>query len=99
MCEYSHRIYDRAIDGLTKNAHFRAMLKEAKERGFAPECICFDSWYASLKNLKAVRDYGWKWVTRLSSNRLVSKDYSGNRAVSTVAIESTGSIVHLKDMD
>ena len=49
------------------------MLKEAKNRGSVPECICFDSWYASLENLKAVRSYGWKWVTRLAANRLVSK--------------------------
>lgn len=93
-CDY--RIYDKAKDGLTKNDHFRAMLEEAKTRGFVPECVCFDSWYASLKNLKAVRGYGWRWLTRLAANRLVSKDYSGNRTVSTVAIESTGTTVHLK---
>ena len=70
------------------------MLREAKTRGFVPECICFDSWYASLKNLKAVRSYGWKWLTRLAPNRLVSKDYSGNRPpnVNEVPIESTGTI-------
>ena len=89
-CDY--RIYDKAKDSLTKNDHFRAMLREAKTRGFVPECICFDSWYASLKNLKAVRSYGWKWLTRLAPNRLVSKDYSGNRPVNEVPIESTGTI-------
>jgi hypothetical protein len=93
-CDY--RIYNKAKDGLTKNDHFRAMLTEAKNRGFVPECLCFDSWYASLENLKAVRDYGWRWLTRLAANRRVSKDYSGNRPVSTVPIESTGTIVHLK---
>ncbi len=92
-CDY--RIYDKDNDGLTKNDHFRAMLTEAKKRGFAPECICFDSWYASLENLKAVRDHSWRWLTRLASNRLVNKDYSGNRPVNTVPIESTGTIVHL----
>ena len=35
-------------------------------------------------------------MSRLTPNRLVSKEYSGNRAVSTVAIESTGTTVHLK---
>ncbi len=54
-CDY--RIYDKAKDGLTKNDHFRARLEEAKARGFVPECVCFDSWYASLENLKAVRDH------------------------------------------
>ena len=69
------------------------MLEEAKTRGFVPEYVCFDSWYASLENLKAVR--GHDWISRLAPNRLVSKDYSGNRPVSTVAIESTGTTVHL----
>ncbi len=32
----------------------------------------------------------------MTPNRLVSKENSGNRAVSTVAIESTGTTVHLK---
>ena len=50
----------------------------------------------SLKNLKAVQDHGWTWVTRLAPNRLVSKDYSGNRPVSTLPIEPTGTTVHLK---
>ena len=89
-CDY--RIYDKAKDGLAKNDHFRAMLEEAKTRGFVPECICFDSWYASLKNLKAVRSYGWKWLTRPAPNQLVSKEYSGNRPVNEVPIESTGTI-------
>ena len=30
---------DKANDGLSQNAHFRAMLAVAKERGFAPECV------------------------------------------------------------
>ena len=47
------------------------MLREAKNRGSVPECICFDSWYASLENLKAVRSYGWKWVARLAANRIL----------------------------
>jgi len=72
------------------------MLLSAKERGFEPECVCFDSWYASLKNLKTVRDYGWTWLTRLAFNRLVNKDYQGNQPVSTVEIAPTGTVVHLK---
>ncbi len=40
-CDY--RLYDKANDGLTKNDHFPAMLKEAKARGFAPQCVAFDS--------------------------------------------------------
>ena len=86
-CDY--RIYDKATDGLTKNDHFRAMLEEAKTRGFAPECVCFDSWYASLKNLRC--------EVMVGSGQLptdVSKEYSGNRPVSTLPIESMGYPVH-----
>jgi putative transposase len=33
-CDY--RLFDKPVDGLTKNAHFRAMLETAKTPGFAP---------------------------------------------------------------
>ena len=49
-----YRIYNKKQDGLTKNDHFRQMLQIAYERGFRLECVCFDSWYASLKNLKLI---------------------------------------------
>src|ERR687885_374888 len=48
-----------------------AALAMAEQRDFAPECVVFDSWYASLANLKALRAYGWRWLTRLKANRLV----------------------------
>ena len=31
----------------------------AKARGFSPKYVLFDGWYASLENLKQVRDFGW----------------------------------------
>ena len=34
------RVYDKPRDGLTKNDHFRAMLEQAKERGFEPATSC-----------------------------------------------------------
>jgi len=60
------RLYAKEADGLTKNAHFRAMLDTAKARGFVPACVVFHGWYASLPNLKAVRGHGWRWVTQLN---------------------------------
>ncbi|MBF0622537.1 MAG: transposase [Magnetococcales bacterium] len=56
----------------------------------------FDSWYSSLENLKLVRNYGWIWVTRLKSNRLVNPDRSGNVPISKVEISRKGTEVHLK---
>ena len=51
------RVYDKPA-GLKKNDHFRDMLKRANERGLKPDYVVFDSWYASLDNLKTVRGYG-----------------------------------------
>lgn len=91
-----YRIYDKARDGLTKNDHFRSLLRSAHERGFSPQCVLFDSWYAALENLKAVRSYGWPWLTRLKKNRRVNPDGSGNRAIEACKIAPEGSVVHLQ---
>ena len=93
-CDY--RIYDKANDGLSKNDHFRAMLQAAHERGFAPECVVFDSWYSGLDNLKCIREYGWCWLTQLKANRLVNPDDRKQRPLCAVEITATGTIVYLK---
>jgi hypothetical protein len=93
-CDF--RIYDRENDGLTKNDHFRAMVHRAAERGFRPELVAFDSWYASLENLKLLRDLGWEWLTRLQDNRLVDPDGEGNRHIREIEIPEQGRRVHLK---
>ena len=92
-----YRIYDKARDGITKNEHFLAMLLTAQQRGFVPECVVFDSWYASVDNLRLIRDCGWRWLTQLKANRLVNPDRTGNRAVRDCAITAGGTVVHLKD--
>jgi len=91
-----YRIYHKAEDGLTKNDHFRAMLQTAKERGFEPEYVLFDSWYASVANLKQIRALKWFWLTRLENNRLVNPDGSGNRPLNQVDLAESGTLVHLK---
>jgi putative transposase len=93
-CDY--RLYDKANDGLTKNDHFLAMLREAKARSFEPRCVAFDSWYSGLENLKAVRACGWTFLTQLKVNRKVDLDRQGYRAVAEVAIAPGGTIVHLE---
>jgi DDE superfamily endonuclease len=91
-----YRIYHKKQDGLTKNDHFQQMLYIAHQRGFRPACVCFDSWYASLKNLKLVARLFGRWLTRLETDRLVNPDKSGNRPLASVNLASTGTIVHLK---
>ncbi|MGC8879375.1 MAG: IS701 family transposase [Anaerolineae bacterium] len=92
-CDF--RLYDKMHDGLTKSDHFRAMIQAAAERGFHPRLVGFDTWYASLQNLKLLRSLGWHWVTQLKSNRLVGPDGSGNRPICEVPIPPHGAVVHL----
>jgi putative transposase len=93
-CDY--RLYEKAVDQLSKNDHCRAMLATAHERGFTPECVVFDSWYASLANLKAIRGHGWRWVTQLRANRSVNPDGTGKRPLGECAIAEGGTRVHLQ---
>lgn len=80
----------------TKNDLFRDMLTRAQARGSCPACVCFDSWYSGLENLKAVRTGGWTFLTRVRSNRRVNPDRTGNRAISACDIAATGTVVHLE---
>ena len=93
-CDY--RLFDKPLDGVTKNEHFRALLATAKQRGFRPRFVAFDSWYSSLENLKTIRSYQWHWLTRLKGNRQVNPDGTGNRALAECVIAPEGTVVHLK---
>ena len=90
------RLYNKRQDGLTLNDHFRAMMQTAKQRGFQPEYVLFDSGYARLKNLKGIRSLNWRWLTRLAPNRPVDPDRSGHRPLTQVDIAPQGTRVHLK---
>jgi hypothetical protein len=81
---------------LSKNDHFQEMVKQAKERGFEPELVAFDSWYSGLDNLKLLRKLKWHWLTQLKANRQVSIDRTGNRAIRDIFIPVQGRLVHLK---
>ena len=91
-----YRLYDKATDELTKNDHFQHLLRAARQRGFAPCCVLFDSWYASLANLKQVRALGWPWPTRLKRNRRVNPDGQGLRPRRDCALAAGGRRVWLR---
>jgi hypothetical protein len=93
-CDF--RIYDKAQDKLSKNDHFQHMRFMANARGFSPDLVAFDSWYASRSNLKFIRACEWAWLTQLKPNRLVDPDGSGNRPIRQTLIGLAGSTVHLK---
>ena len=91
-----YRIYDKDGDKLSKNDHFRSMMQTAHDRGFVPYFIMFDSWYASLANLKLIRKFGWRFFSRAKKNRLVNPDNTGNVPVSSLTIPEDGMEVHMK---
>jgi putative transposase len=92
-CDY--RLYDKAHDGYSKNDLFAQQLRAAQQRGLHPKCVCFDSWYSSLDNLKLIRSLQWHWLTRLKANRKVRVDFGRPQAISTVDIPPQGRVVHL----
>ena len=67
-----YRVYDPTRDGKTKNDQVQEMLTFAEKRGFSPQYVLMDSWYASVENLKIIARKGWPWIAALKSNRLVS---------------------------
>ena len=87
-----YRIYDKDTDGKTKNTHLCEMLSLAKSRGINPYAVVFDAWYLSLKNLKAIRDHGWVWVSNLRKRRIVNRGES----LGDIEIPDEGLSVHLR---
>lgn len=99
-----YRIYHPETDAKTKNDHFEEMFhrlithKQLKARR-----ILFDSWYASVDNLKLIHRAGWTFFTTLKSNRLVSlhRD-TGYQHLDTLVFSEqtliTGLIVKLKEV-
>ena len=68
-----YRIYAPEQDGKTKNDHFVEMVMNAmSDKNIQAKRILFDSWYASVDNLKLVNRLGLTFFTTLKSNRMVS---------------------------
>ncbi len=92
-----YRVFDKDRDGKTKNDHFAEMLLAAFECGFNPQFVCFDSWYASVDNLKLCRSLGWHFLTRLKSNRQIRGGGGSLQAVSEAGLTGgDGTICWLK---
>lgn len=67
------RIYAPDSDGKTKNDHFREMFLAAIEaKQLLARTILFDTWYASVDNLKLIHNKGRYFVTTLKANRMIS---------------------------
>ena len=92
-CDY--RVYHKDGDGKTKNDHFADMLGDAHARGFRPHAVLFDGWYASVENLKRVRDFGWTFATRFKGNRKVRIDRGEAKALADQPVAASGTVVWL----
>lgn len=69
-----YRVYAPEYAHETKNDYFLAMLKDAFEvRCLRAKYVLFDSWYASVENLKYIHQQQRIFYTTLKSNRLVSE--------------------------
>ena len=67
------RIYAPQVDGLSKNDHFRDLLRGAfRGKAIQAGTVLFDSWYGSAENLKFIHRLNKVFVTTLKENRLVS---------------------------
>ena len=72
------------------------MLNSAADIGFKPDLILFDSWYATVENLKMIIRLEWNFLTRLKSNRLVKQWDSKYSQICTIDIPTSGLIVHMR---
>lgn len=94
------RIYHPKTDGKTKNQHVRDMLSSAQYRGFKPELVVMDSFYASVDTLHKIQDYKWIFVAGVRQNRtvfVISEEQASKYSVETIEIPIGGIIVRLKE--
>jgi hypothetical protein len=82
-----YRIYAPDADGKTKNDHFREMVLNARsDKQIKARTLLFDSWYASVDNLKLLQRLDMFFITTLKDNRMVS-------------LSKEGGYIHLQDID
>lgn len=99
-----YRIYDNDSDGKTKHDHFREMLIAAvTDKLIKAKTVLFDSWYASVENLKLIHRMGLYFLTSLKSNRMVSLSKETgyvhlDKVEWTEERLSNGVLVHLKEL-
>jgi putative transposase len=95
MYPTDYRVYHKVADRKTKNDHFRDLLSAAYDRGFYPRYVLFDGWYTGLENLKLVRSFGWLFLGRLKSDRLVRLDGGPPTRLDALRIAESGTVVWL----
>ncbi len=87
-----YRIYAPQQDGKSKNDHFRDMLTNAvSNKRVQARGVLFDSWYASVTNLKMVIRLGLVFVT--------TKRQSSSSVNRLVSLSKEGGYIHLQQIE
>ncbi len=93
------RVY-RHSDGKSKHDYFQQMVTECFTWGLRPAWVSADSWYASMENLKFLRDKEVGFLVGLEANRIVSGQPSRYEQVGQIAdLSLQGLYTHLKGFD
>jgi hypothetical protein len=93
------RIFDPNA-GLSKHELLQQMVREVIRWGIRPVRFTADSWYASLENLKFLRNLEISFQIGLKSNRTVSPQAGIYEQVGAIEnIPADGVITHLKGFD
>lgn len=90
------RIYDKR-EGKTKNDYFLEMLAEVKGWGLKPTWVTGDSWYASVENLKFLRNEEVGFLFGIAENRKVALARGSDVQVQSLEIPDAGLVVYLKE--
>lgn len=90
------RIYDKR-ESKTKNDYFREMVLEVCQWGIQPAWVTGDSWYASLENLKFLRNEKMGFLFGIADNRQVSVERGKLFPVKDLTISESGRVVYLKE--
>ncbi len=85
-------------EGKTKNDYFHEMLLEVLAWGLSPKWVTGDSWYASLANLKFIRNQKLNFMFAIESNRRISIERGTYiQAQKFEGWSDNGNVVYLKD--
>lgn len=89
-------LYDKR-EGKTKNDYFLEMVSEVQEWGLKPSWVTGDRWYASVGNLKFLRNKEVGFLFGIAENRKVSVERGKEVQVQTLEIPDQGLVVYLKE--
>jgi hypothetical protein len=93
------RVY-RHSDGKSKHDYFQQMVTECFTWGLRPAWVSADSWYASIQNLKFLRNKEVGFLVGLEANRIVSVQSGNYEQVGQIAdMPRQGLYIHLKGFD